>query len=43
MKMKMYIIDKIFDKIFLKAIKHTFSLYVVCNPERDGMKHEEKG
>ena len=43
MKMKMYTIEKSFDKFFLKAVKHTFSLYVVRNQGRDGMKHNGKG
>ena len=34
---------KIFGRIYLKAIRHTFFQYVVCNKERDGVRDEGKG
>ena len=42
MKLKMSTTDKIFGKIYLKAITDTFFQYVVCNQGRDGERHEGK-
>ena len=43
MKLKMCTTGTIFGKICLKAIRDTFLQYLVCNQERDGVRHEGKG
>ena len=41
--MKMCTKDKIFGKIYLKAYRDTSFQCVVCNQERDVVRHEGKG
>ena len=43
MKLKMCTTGKIFGEICLKSARDTFFQCVVCNQEKDGVKHEEKG
>ena len=43
MKLKICTTGKIFGNICLKAIGDNFSQYLVCNQERDEMKHEGMG
>ena len=43
MIMKMCTTGKIFGKIYLKAVRDTSFQYVVCNQEKDGVRHEGKG
>ena len=42
MKLKMCTTRKTFGKICLKTIRDTFFQYMVCNQQRDAVKHEGK-
>ena len=43
MKVKMCTTGKIFGKLCLKAIRHTFFQHLVFNQGRDWVRHEGKG
>ena len=43
MKLKMCSTGNILGEICLKSVRDTFFQCVVCNQEKDGVKHEEKG